>query len=155
MITRATSGSFLAAAGILGSLIFTSATPANAAVDARISLSLFVKDVDEEGTWSNGDEVFIDVIHNGGTQRYAPISGTIDVNESDEGKQVNIPSSNLLRFPVGQKVTIQVWEEDTAGNDLLAEARDVVVGCNSPFMGLTKAEDVKYYNYWFNGSFYC
>lgn len=155
MLTRATSGSLLAALGLLGSLLLASAPPANAAVEASLGLSLYVQDVDEEGNWSNGDEVFIRVVHNGGNLRYAPTSGTIDVNESDEGKQVNIPSSNPLKFPVGEKVTIQVWEQDTAGNDLLAEARDVAVECNRPFIGLTGVQDLKYYNYSFDGRFNC
>ncbi|MDP9869600.1 MULTISPECIES: hypothetical protein [Streptosporangium] len=154
MLVRSKSGSLLLA-GILGSLALAGATPANAATEAGIGLTLNVRDVDEEGTWSNGDEVFISVVRDGSTQRYAPTEGTIDVNESDEGHQVEIPSSNPLKFPVGSKVTIQVWEDDVSGDDLLAEARDVVVECDRPFSGVTEITKRKYYDYAFDGKFTC
>ncbi|MET9343717.1 hypothetical protein [Nonomuraea sp. NPDC003804] len=155
VFARSKSGPLLSLLGILGSLTFVSATPANASAEAQLGLTLFVQDVDEEGTWSNGDEVFIKVLHNGGNQRYAPIDGTIDVNESDENQQVEIPSANTLTFPVGDRVTIQVWEDDVSGDDLLAEAKDVLVECNRPFSGVTEITKRKYYSYSFNGTFSC
>ncbi|MBE3016232.1 hypothetical protein IL992_44870 [Microbispora sp. NEAU-D428] len=156
MLVRSKSGFLLSLAGLLGSLALAGATPANAAVaEAGLGLTLYVWDVDEEGTWSNGDEVFISVVHNGYTQRLAPTDGTIDVNESDEGRQVAIPSANALKFPLGDKVTIQVWEDDISGDDLLAEARDVPVECNRPFSGVTEITKRKYYNYSFDGKIVC
>lgn len=155
MLVRSKSGSLLALAGLLGSLVLATATPANASAEAGLGVALYVHDVDEEGTWSNGDEVFISVLRDGSTQRYAPTSGTIDVNESDEGGQVEIPSAHSLKLPVGAKVTIQVWEDDVSGDDLLAEAKDVVVECNRPFSGVTEITKRKYYNYSFDGKFTC
>ncbi|GIH65286.1 hypothetical protein [Microbispora siamensis] len=156
MLVRSKSGFLLSLAGLLGSLALAGATPANAAAaEAGIGLTLYVWDVDEEGTWSNGDEVFISVVHNGFTQRLAPTKGTIDVNESDEGQQVAIPSANPLKFPLGDRVTIQVWEDDVSGDDLLAEARDVPVECNRPFSGFTEITKQKYYKYSFDGKIVC
>ncbi|WP_433237141.1 hypothetical protein ACQPYK_28310 [Streptosporangium sp. CA-135522] len=155
MLVRSKSGSLLSLAGLLGSLVLASATPAHASAEAGLGLTLYVQDVDEEGTWSNGDEVFISVTRDGSTQRYAPTDGTIDVDESDEGRRVEIPSANPLKFPVGTKLTIQVWEDDVSGDDLLAEAKDVVVDCNRPFSGVTEITKRKYYSYSFDGRFTC
>jgi hypothetical protein len=155
VLVRSKSGALLSLAGLIGSLVLASATPANAAASQiGFGLTLYVHDVDEEGTWSNGDEVFINVVHNGFPRRYAPTDGTIDVNESDEGKIVDLQSSYPLTYEVGSEITIQVWEDDTSGDDLLAESK-VIVGCNNQFGGVTPLRDQKYYFYSFDGRFHC
>ncbi|GGT04898.1 hypothetical protein GCM10010156_73350 [Planobispora rosea] len=142
-------------AGLVGSLILVNANPASAAASQLgFGLTLYVHDVDEEGTWSNGDEVFINVVHNGFPRRYAPTDGTIDVNESDEGGIVDLQSSYPLTYDVGSEITIQVWEDDTSGDDLLAQSK-VTVQCNNQFGGVTPLKDRKYYHYSFEGRIHC
>ncbi|GGK99544.1 hypothetical protein Ppa06_68120 [Planomonospora parontospora subsp. parontospora] len=155
MLVRSRPGALLPLAGLMGSLVLAGATPANAAASQiGFGLTLHVHDVDEEGTWSNGDEVFIKVVQNGSSRRYAPTDGTIDVNESDEGGMVDLRSSYPLTYEVGSRITIQVWEDDTSGDDLLAES-EVTVGCNNQFGGVTPLKDRKYYHYSFDGRFHC
>ncbi|MGW5263577.1 hypothetical protein ACWEQG_21625 [Microbispora sp. NPDC004025] len=155
MLVRAKSGFVVSLAGFLGSLALAGATPAHAAAEATLSLSLYVRDVDEEGTFSNGDEVFINVVRDGYAQRFAPVEGTIDVDESDEGQQVGLGSTNPLTFPVGSTVTIQVWEDDVSGDDLLVEVKDVPVQCNRAFAAVTAINKQKYYNYSVEGNVVC
>ncbi|MBG0831095.1 hypothetical protein HS041_25370 [Planomonospora sp. ID67723] len=158
MLARSKSSAVLSMLGLVGALALTSAAPAGAAsttvLETELGITVYAHDIDEEGTWSNGDEVFIKVVRNGVSQRFAPTDGTVDVNEDEEGKIVEFPSHYPLKFPLGEQVTIQVWEDDTSGDDLLAEAKDVVVQCNRPFSGVTEISKRKYYNYSFDAKFY-
>ncbi|MEV4181428.1 hypothetical protein AB0J28_08280 [Streptosporangium canum] len=158
MLVRSKPRAVLSMLGILGALTLATAAPVAAApaavVETELSITVYAHDIDEEGTWSNGDEVFIKVVRNGGSQRFAPTDGTVDVNEDEEGQIVEFPSHYPLKFAPGEKVTVQVWEDDTAGDDLLAEAKDVIVECNRPFSGVTEISKRKYYHYSFDAKFY-
>ncbi|MFD8561895.1 hypothetical protein ACWDOR_22410 [Streptosporangium canum] len=163
MLVRSKPRAVLSMLGILGALTLATAAPAGAApvaaapaavVETELSITVYAHDIDEEGTWSNGDEVFIKVVRNGSSQRFAPTDGTVDVNEDEEGQIVEFPSHYPLKFAPGEKVTVQVWEDDTAGDDLLAEAKDVIVECNRPFSGVTEISKRKYYHYSFDAKFY-
>ncbi|MET8337472.1 hypothetical protein ABZV14_30585 [Streptosporangium canum] len=158
MLVRSKPRAVLSMLGILGALALATAAPAGAApaavVETELDITVYAHDIDEEGTWSNGDEVFIKVVRNGASQRFAPTDGTVDVNEDEEGQIVEFPSHYPLKFSPGEKVTVQVWEDDTAGDDLLAEAKDVIVECNRPFSGVTEISKRKYYHYSFDAKFY-
>ncbi|MER5320124.1 hypothetical protein [Streptosporangium roseum] len=162
MLARSKPGAVLSMLGILGALALATAAPAGAApvtaapaavVETELGITVYAHDIDEEGTWSNGDEVFIKVVRNGESQRFAPTDGTVDVNEDEEGQIVEFPSHYPIKFSPGDKVTVQVWEDDTAGDDLLAEAKDVIVECNRSFSGVTEISKRKYYHYSFDAKF--
>ncbi|WP_030919269.1 hypothetical protein [Streptosporangium amethystogenes] len=163
MLARSKPSAVLSVLGLLGALALVTAAPASAApvtaaptaiVETELGITVYAHDIDEEGAWSNGDEVFIKVVRNGVSQRFAPTDGTVDVNEDEEGQIVEFPSHYPLKFSPGEKVTVQVWEDDTSGDDLLAEAKDVIVECNRPFSGATEISKRKYYYYSFEAKFY-
>ncbi|GGL55642.1 hypothetical protein [Planomonospora parontospora] len=157
MLTGAKPRVALPVLGLLGALSLSTAAPAGAATPAsafepRLSLTLTVHKVDEAGTFSNGDEVFMNI--NG--QRYAPTSGTVDVNEDQEGQVVGFPSRNTsIKFTPGQKVRVEVWEEDVSGDDLLVDTGEVTLQCNGWVTGVTEQKKRKYYHYSLDGRFVC
>ncbi|MEV4746244.1 hypothetical protein AB0K21_07720 [Streptosporangium sp. NPDC049248] len=161
MLARSKPSTVLSMLGLLGVLALATAAPAGAApvatapalVETELGITVYAHDIDEEGTFSNGDEVFINVVRNGVSQRFAPTNGTVDVNEDEEGRIVEFPSHYPIKFSPGEKVTVQVWEDDTSGDDLLAEAKDVIVQCNRPFSGVTEISKRKYYHYSFDAKF--